>query len=197
MHPSKCNCLECFVPTLARDTSALKLRHTEMLTVMLSKLHLERYYTEDVTRELMLKVRYLNSFPKLLVYSVDKVLKNNDRYIPIRTLCYYANVSVRSYNRFIKLNADIRMERPRPLSPISYMKFVTIQTSLSFRDEKKLLKMYTRLVYTTCHGTHPVAIVCGLLHVHFSYKIRDLALLGHVSPQTINKCLRECRGTYI
>ena len=104
------------------------------------------------------------------------------------------NTRVRSYKHYIKHNERIKGEKLNSLSLFAYLKFVTNQLGMNYKEEKKLITKCRDLSSTVCQGIHPVAVVCSVLHTMHSYKLRELSSLGRVSPQTLSKCISLTRG---
>ena len=191
----KCNanqeCLDCYDWSL--DQSHHESTYIEVLEIQ-SKLHLNDYFTYDIMREMKKHLKFTVSFNKTLVYCIDKVLRENDRYIPIQTLCYLNNLTFKDYKTFIKNHSTVFKESLCNLSIEAYAQYMCNHFYFSF-PEKKIIVEKSIKFQEEQPTLHPLAIVCGHILVHFNnFKIHQMVEVAYVSAQSIQKvikCLRK------
>lgn len=195
MNHCECNCgqecFDCFSNCLKiiNDVST----YEEILEIS-SKLHLENYFTTDIMEEMKRHLSFKVSFNKTLVYCIDKVLRRNDRYIPVQTLCHLNNITLKDYKTFIKNHSQKFVESVPNLSIDAYAQYMCNQLFLTYKQKKTIVQKSNE--FHESHPTiHPLAIVCAHILYYFpTFKVNQMSDFAYVSVQSIQKvfkCLRN------
>lgn len=151
---------------------------------LLAKLHIE-HFTNEVLREIKLHLQYTTSFNKTLVYCLDRVLRQNGRYIPLARLCYLNNLSIKEYKLFLKNHAERFVNGLPNLHINSYARYVCNELHLDYKSECLVLAKASALQLTH-PSLHPLAIVCAIINFHFpKIKISQLADISFIAAQSI------------
>ena len=110
------NCFDCCVNLqISNQRPApgwiLTAKQKTFIQESMHKLFLDNYFTEQLFLELDIKLKHNISFIKTCIFCLDKVLRENDRYIPLEKLCYFVGEGTRlkDYKIFIKLHKSFSL----------------------------------------------------------------------------------------